>query len=120
MYYTMQNPTYSSERDRRLCIRQQRIMYEHCHTLYKISHNTKAILDKYIYPHFLYIHVMDKDIPHSLKNPSSKKKEYFRHPMADIFFVKHAIHVTISSYLLYSWKVFHKFPQTFPQTTSNI
>lgn len=30
--------------------------------------------------------------------------------MTDIFFVKHAIHVTISSYLIYSWKGFHKCP----------
>ena len=76
-FYTVKNLTYSSERDKRLCIRQQRIMYQHYHTLYKISDNTKAIWDKYIYPHFLYIHLMDNDIPHSLKNPSSKKKEYF-------------------------------------------
>ena len=73
----VQTLTYKSERDRRLFIRQQRIIYEHYHTLYRICNNTNDFSDKYIYPHFLYIHVMENNIPYTLKNPSSQKKEYF-------------------------------------------
>ena len=106
----MSNITYKSKREKRLHVRQQKILFHHYHTLHNITDNAKPIWDNYIYPHFLYIHLMMNDIPHSLKNPSSKQKEYFRHPMADMFFVKHAIHVTISNCLLYSWKGFHKCP----------
>ena len=73
----VQTLAYKSERDRRLFIRQQRILYEHYHTLYKICHDNNDFSDKYIYPHFLYIHVMENNILYTLKNPSSQKKEYF-------------------------------------------
>ena len=73
----MDNRPYLSERDKRLCIRQQRIMYQHYHMLYKITEGITDITDQYVYPHFLYIHVMQNDTPHGLKNPSSSKKEYY-------------------------------------------
>lgn len=92
-------------------------------TYYKKEHEQKAnkkihfpinntcfnINDVYIYSKFLYIHDM-WDIPHILRNQSCRTKIHFRHCLSEMFYIKKAIHVQITSWLLYYWNGFHMYP----------